>query len=390
MYFVLVTLTTIERSRDESRVADALARAPAVVLVGPRQCGKSTLARVVVPNADRFDLEDPRDRARLAEPALALGGRRSTIVIDEAQRAPGLFEVLRVLIDEDRTPGRFLILGSAGPTLIGMASESLAGRVAIVELGGFRLSDVGTEPLDRLWVRGGLPPSFTAADAEQSLAWRNDYIATFLERDLPGLGFPVPATTMRRFWTMVAHLHGQVWNGADVARSLAVSAPTVRRYLDAMTDALVVRQLLPWYANTAKRQVRSPKVYVRDTGLLHALLGIADGTALARHPRLGASWEGFVLEQLLARHPQRDPSFWGTHAGAELDLRLVIDGVPIGVEVKRTDRPTMTRSVGAALETLDVARIVIVHAGERAFPLAERVTAVPASLALTAGLLGHG
>lgn len=304
---------------------------------------------------------------------------------DEAQRRQDLFPILRVLADEDDRPGRFLVLGSASPDLVGRASESLAGRVALVELGGFRLSDVGAGALDDLWVRGGLPRAFLAADDRLSAAWRDDYIRTFLEPDLAALGSRFPATTMRRFWTMVAHCHGQAWNAAELARALGVSRSTVSRHLDALTDALVIRQLQPWFANLGKRQVRSPKVYVRDSGLLHRLLGIAGRDDLLGHPKVGASWEGFVIEQILQQHDVADPWFWGTHAGAELDLMARIGSRLVGVEVKRTDRPRVTPSMRRALADLDLDRLVVVHAGDEAFPLAERIDAVPAARLLIDG-----
>jgi hypothetical protein len=383
----MVLLAWLPRVVDEARVRSALERAPVVLVTGPRQAGKSALARVVAqPDPSHvFDLEDPRDVARLAEPTLTLPSLPGTVVIDEAQRMPGLFPVLRVLADADRRPGRFLVLGSASPDLVGLASESLAGRVALVDLAGFRLSDVGADRLDPLWERGGLPPAFLAADDRASAAWRDDYIATFLERDLANLGVRTPATTMRRFWTMLAHHHGQTWHGAELARGLGVSEPTVRRHLDALTDALVVRQLQPWFANIGKRQVRAPKVYVRDSGLLHRLLGLSSRTELLGHPKVGASWEGFVLEELL-KLDVRDPWFWGTHGGAELDLLVQAGGRRVGVEVKRTDRPRMTPSIRSALADLDLDRVVVVHAGEHRYPLAEQVEAVPARDAL----LGEG
>ena len=312
-------------------------------------------------------------------PALA-----GTVVLDEAQREPTIFPVLRVLVDEDRRPGRFLVLGSASPSLIGMASESLAGRVEVLELAGLRALDVGPAEFEALWRRGGLPPAFVAHD-EDSFRWRNQYVATFLERDLGNLGLRVPATTMRRFWTMVAHYHAQTWNGAELARALGISQATVRRYLDALTDALVLRQLTPWFANISKRQVRSPKVYVRDSGLLHCLLGIDDHVALLGHPKVGASWEGFVLEQLITLLDAPDPAFWASHAGAELDLRLQVGQRVLGVEVKRTDRPTVTPSMRAALADLDLDHLYVVHAGTDRFPLAERVTALPATELLSRG-----
>jgi predicted AAA+ superfamily ATPase len=361
-------------------------RAPIVLLTGPRQAGKSTLARTVVDPAPShvFDLEDPRDDARLAEPMLALRKLDGTVVIDEAQRRQDLFPLLRVLADEDDRPGRFLVLGSASPDLVGLASESLAGRVALVELGGFRLADLGPDALGDLWLRGGLPRSVLATDDARSAAWRDDYIRTFLERDLVSLGVRVPATTMRRFWTMLAHYHGQTWSGAELARALAVSQPTVARYLDALSDALVVRQLQPWFVNIAKRQVRAPKVYVRDSGLLHRLLGIGTMDDLQSHPKVGASWEGFVIEQILLLDVS-DPWYWATHAGAELDLLVHSAGRPVGLEVKRTDRPRVTPSMRHALADLDLDRLVVVHAGDHAFALGERIDAVPARVLLTEG-----
>lgn len=359
-----------------------------VVLTGPRQAGKTTLARTLVdaPAANFFDLEDPRDEARLGAPTLTLPALDGTIVIDEAQRRDGLFPVLRVLVDEDRRNGRFLVLGSASPDLVGLAADSLAGRVTLVELTGLELVDVGADELDTLWRRGGLPLSYLAGTEQHSVDWREDYVRTFLERDLANLGVRIPATTMRRFWTMVGHYHAQTWNGAEIARSLAVSEPTVRRYLDALTDALVIRQLQPWHVNIAKRQIRSPKVYVRDPGLLHRLLGIDDQQTLLAHPKLGASWEGFIVEQLLVRTGIRDAWFWGTHGGAEIDLLLDHDGEQIGVEIKRTDAPRMTPSIRNAINDLGLDRVIVAHAGADRFPLAENVEAIGAAELLTAGI----
>lgn len=378
----------IERPHARRQLQDALARAPVVLLTGPRQAGKSTLARDVVdpPPGNHFDLEDPRDDARLGDPTLTLSQLDGTIVIDEAQRRQDLFPILRVLADAHRSPGRFLVLGSASPDLVGLAAESLAGRVALVELAGLAVSDVGADRLDDLWRRGGLPPAFTATSDEASVAWREDYVRTFLERDLANLGVRVPATTMRRFWTMLAHYHGQTWNGAELARSLGVSEPTVRRHLDALSDALVVRQLQPWHANIGKRQVRSPKVYVRDSGLLHRLLGIDDQHALLGHPKLGASWEGFVIEQLLAHAEAHDAWFWGTHAGAEIDLVLQVGGQWVGVEVRRTDAPRTTPSMRVAMADLGLDRVIVVHAGTGHHQLDPGIEAVGAAQALTDGL----
>ena len=315
---------------------------------------------------------------------LALRDTGETIVIDEAQHKPDLFPTLRVLVDENRRPGRFVILGSASPDLVGLGSESLAGRVTFVELSGFRLGDVGTDRLDTLWLRGGLPESFLAPSEADSNHWRDNYISTFLERDLAGLGFGFPATTMRRFWTMLAHYHGQRWNGTEIAQSIDVSESTVRRYIDALTDALVVRQLPPWFANIKKRQVKAPKVYIRDSGLLHRLLGIGGMLDLERHPKLGAGWEGMVIEQLLNRYPRGYPSYWGTHGGAELDLRLEVEGKVLGFEIKRTETPSTSKSMHIAAADLNLDHLVVVHAGRHRFPLAERITAIGAAELLTA------
>lgn len=379
----------IPRDRDSLRLREALARSPVVLLTGPRQAGKSTLARAVAdpPAHCVFDLEDPADLARLAEPALALRPLPATVVIDEAQRRPDLFPVLRVLVDEDRRPGRFLVLGSASPDLVGLGAESLAGRVALVELAGLAVRDVGREELGRLWHRGGLPPSFLAADDQASLGWRGDYVRTFLERDLAQLGVRTPATAMRRFWTMLAHYHAQTWNGAELARAMGVSQPTVRRQLDALTDALCVRQLQPWFANVSKRQVRAPKVYVRDSGLLHALLAVPDGSALLGHPKIGASWEGFVIEQILAMPEAASPWFWATHKGAELDLLVTVDGSPVGIEVKRTESPSVTSSMRSALVDLGLVHLLVVHAGAHSYPLGNRISAVAAADLLVDGLV---
>lgn len=378
----------IDRRSASACVRAALDRSPAVVLTGPRQAGKTTLARTVVdaPASNVFDLEDPRDDARLGEPTLTLPPLDGTIVIDEAQRRDDLFPILRVLVDEDRRNGRFLVLGSASPDLVGLAADSLAGRVALVELTGLELVDVGADELDTLWRRGGLPLSYLAETEARSVAWREDYVRSFLERDLANLGVRIPATTMRRFWTMVSHYHGQTWNGAEVARSLAVSEPTVRRYLDALTDALVIRQLQPWHANIAKRQIRSPKVYVRDTGLLHRLLGIDDHRALLAHPKLGASWEGFVVEQLLVRTGISNAWFWGTHGGGEIDLLLDHRGQRVGVEIKRTDAPRLTPSIRNAIDDLELDRVIVAHAGRDRFPIASDVEAISAAELLASGL----
>ena len=379
-------MALIDRPTDARRLRDAISHAPVTLLTGPRQAGKSTLVSQTVDSSPAafFDLEDHRDLARLVEPMLALRDVGETIVIDEAQRMPELFPALRVLVDENRRPGRFVVLGSASPDLVGLGSESLAGRVTFMELGGFRLADVGSSRLDELWLRGGLPESFVAVTDEMSNRWRDDYISTFLERDLAALGFRFPATTMRRFWTMLAHCHGQTWNGARIARSIDVSESTVRRYVDALSDALVIRQLPPWYANISKRQVKSPRIYIRDSGLLHRLLGISSMYDRERSPMLGASWEGMVVEQILTRFAPANPTYWSTHGGAELDLRVETDGRVLGFEVKRTAQPTVTKSMHVALADLDLDHLFVVYAGPHRFPLTDRITAIGATDLLTA------
>lgn len=382
-----ISCMLIERRDAAARLRRALHRAPVVLLTGPRQAGKTTLSRLVGKSAPEctFDAENPVDATRLADPMLALSGLSGLITIDEAQRIPDLFPVLRVLVDRPVMPARFLILGSASPDLVGLASESLAGRVELVELSGLTVRDVGSSAADRLWLRGGLPPSFTARSNEDSAAWRDGYITTFLERDLAQLGVRIPAATMRRAWTMFAHYHGQLFSGAELARSLDVAQTTARRYLDALTDALVVRQLTPWFANIGKRQRRSPKIYIRDTGLLHRLLGIDDRLALERNPKLGASWEGFVLEQLAALLAPNPLYYWRTQQDAELDLYVELSGRPYGFEIKRTSTPSISRSMRSALVDLQLARLAIVYPGEHRFPLSDTVVAVPADQILTTG-----
>jgi uncharacterized protein len=331
----------IDRAALRARLKLALGRSRAVVLLGPRQAGKTTLARsLVAPDSGRyFDLEDPTVEAEFAAPMSLLRELRGLVVIDEVQHAPDLFKVLRVLIDREGAPAQFLLLGSASPSLLRQTSESLAGRIEIIEIGGLTLADVGTERQSLLWWRGGHPPSFTAVSDAASRQWRRDFIRTVIERDLRQLGINAAAPALLRFWAMLAHLHGQTWNAADPARSLGVNESTVRRYLDWLTQLYMVRQLQPWFENLGKRQVKAPKLYFHDTGLLHEMLGIASPAELLTHPRSGASWEGFALEQVLRVAQPDQAYFWATHTGAELDLLLFKDGKRIGVEFKRADAP---------------------------------------------------
>lgn len=362
-------------------IRDRLRDNQIVSLVGPRQAGKTTLARAVagesVDPVHFFDLESPADLARLANPELVLTPLTGLVVLDEAQRRPDLFPLLRVLADRSSPPARFLILGGASPSLIRDASESLAGRVSFVDVTGFSLTEVGGDQLQRLWWRGGFPRAFLAPDDAATRQWLEDFRRTFLERDIPQLGIQVPSATVGRFWTMVAHYHGQVLNVAELARALGSSEPTARRYLDILCGTYVVRQLPPWFENIKKRQVRSPKVYVRDAGLLHTLLGIADSQGLLGHPKVGASWEGFCVEQILHVCGDRDAYFWGTHNGAELDLLVRHGGRRLGFEFKFSDQPGTTKSMRIALQDLAMDHLYLVHPGEHTFPLDESITAIP-------------
>lgn len=371
------------RRRRLAHVLRLLDTVPCVAILGARQVGKTTLAGMVGDAWDGpvhvFDLERAADVARLAEPELALEPLEGLIVLDEVQRAPELFPALRVFID--RHPDRrVLVLGSAAPDMLRQSSETLAGRIAFCDLPPFTLDETGAGAIDDLWLRGGFPRSFLAPDDDASFRWRLDFVRTFIERDLPSLGSRVPSATTDRFWRMLAHAHGQVWNSSRFASSFGVADTTVRRYLDLLTSALVVRQLRPWHENVGKRQVRSPKVYVGDSGLLHALLDLPDRISIERHPALGASWEGFLIQQIVAATGARDDQqyFWATHAGAELDLLLVRGGAKVGFEIKRTVAPQVTRSMRSALGTLGLDRMYLVHAGPTTFPLGTDIEAISA------------
>ncbi len=361
-----------------SETVQALQDNPVVALLGPRQCGKTTLARMFA--ADRecefFDLEDPVDKRRLDAPKLALQGLEGIVVIDEIQRKPELFEILRVLVDDPANKARFLVLGSAAPRLVKGAAESLAGRIGFIDLTGFDLSEVEPARAEDLWLRGRFPRSFLASTERASRKWRDDFIRTFLERDVPQLGITIPADTLRRFWTMVAHYHGQVWNAAEFARSLGRAEATARRYLDILSGAYLVRQLQPWHANVGKRQVKAPKIYVRDTGLLHTLLSLENHRQVHSHPKYGASWEGFMIEEIVAAARTRDVYFWATHAGAELDLLLFHGGKALGFEIKVADAPRTTKSMHIAMHDLDLHHLYVVYPGDKTYPLTDAITAL--------------
>ena len=372
----------MERDQDVLAVQTALGRFPVVGIIGARQAGKTTLARAIAKRqlgpVTHFDLEDPADLARLADPRLALGDLRGLVILDEIQRRPEIFPTLRVLADRRPRRVRFLVLGSASPDLLRQGSESLAGRIHYHELKGLSLSDVGRTRLKRLWLRGGFPRSFLAKSETESVAWRRALIRTFLERDLPQLGVQIPAETLRRFWTMVAHVHGQTWNASEFGRAFGMADTTVRRYLDLLTATFLVRQLQPFHENLAKRQVKAPKLYVSDSGLLHSLLGLHDERDLEGHPKVGASWEGFALDEVVRLMGARaeDCYFWATHAGAELDLLIVRGRRRWGFEVKKTSAPSLTRSMHIAMKDLRLDRLDVIHAGRDSFALAPKVRAV--------------
>lgn len=370
----------------EESVRRALRRSRGVVLVGPRQAGKSTLAQRFLERGspNYFDLEYPPDAQRLAEPVQVLERLQGLVVIDEVQRQPELFPLLRVLMDRSDAPGQFLLLGSASPNLARQAGESLLGRVETVEVGGFDVQEVAAAEgawsapaADKLWLRGGFPRSFLADNDENSIAWRHNAIAQHVRGDLPQFGLDVAAPAMLRFWTMLAHYHGQIWSAADPARSMGVSEPTIRRYLDILTQTMMVRQLQPWHENLGKRQVKAPKIYFRDTGLLHALMGVQSIEQLVTHPRAGASWEGFALEQVLRIAKPDQAWFWATHQGAELDLLMLRGGQRVGVEFKRSDTPKMTPSMRIAMKDLKLDALYVVHPGLHRHRLADGIEAVP-------------
>ena len=362
-----------------------------MVLVGPRQSGKTTLARLLVSedSPNYFDLEDPASLVRLDEPLTALGTLKGLIVIDEVQRRPDLFPILRVLVDRSQSTARFLILGSASGDLLRQTSESLAGRMEQLAIGGFTLNEVGADAEQALWVRGGFPRSYLAASESDSLSWRRSFTQTLVERDLPTWGVRIPASALQRFWMLLAHYHGQIWNAAEPARTLSQSESTIRRYLDVLTDAFMIRQLQAYHVNVKKRQVKAPKIFVRDSGLFHQLLGIESLDALLLHPKLGASWEGFVIEQILMTQPHDQAYYWATHQGAEIDLVIQKGDKIYGIECKRKDAPKMTPSIRVAQQDLGLSKVIVVYPGQKRYRLSDTTEVIPVS-AIAAGepLLG--
>ena len=374
----------IERKNLLQQVRYALEHNRAVALIGPRQCGKTTIARQSVSpdSSNYFDLEDPVSLLRLDHPKTALQDLRGIVVIDEVQNKPDLFPILRVLCDRTPLPARFLILGSASPALLRQSSESLAGRISIIPMSGFKLEEVSVNMLNRHWERGGFPLSFLAESERQSWEWRKNFVTTFLERDVPQFGGKISSTSLFRFWSMLAHYHGQIWNAAEAARTLDINESTARRYLDFLQDLFMVRQLQPWFTNLGKRQVKSPKIYFRDSGLLHYLMGIKSADELALHPRVGASWEGYALEEVIKATQPDEIYFWATHSGAELDLLLIKDNKRIGVECKRMDAPKLTPSMRTAMVDLQLDKLVVVYPGSQPYSLTEGINVLPLAKAV--------
>ena len=373
----------IARKNQVAKIQALLSQFPVVALNGPRQVGKTTLVRSLAP-AHFFDLEDPRDAARLASPMMALEPLTGLIVLDEIQAHVQLFPALRVLADRPNRPAQFLSLGSAAPELAQRSAESLAGRVAYHELTGFDLAEVGVEDLRKLWVQGAFPRAYLE-DGAASNRWRIEFTRSYLERDIPALGLRLPPATLRRFWSMLAHYHGQPWNGAELARAFGVSEKTVRHYLDILTATFMVRVLPPWHENLGKREVKAPKVYLSDSGILHSLLGLETETALLGHPKVGASWEGFAMQQVISAlgATAQQCYFWKLHSGAELDLLILGNGARRGFEFKLTDRPRVSASMHTAVRDLKLDSLHVVHAGAHSYPMAEQIHALALADILT-------
>jgi predicted AAA+ superfamily ATPase len=372
-------MAMLPRPRVIERIDETFRVHSVAALLGPRQCGKTTIARMIARQRPSvyFDLENPIDARRLEAPMRALEKLKDLVIIDEVQRLPKLFELLRVLVDRPDNQARFLLLGSASPYLVKGVSESLAGRIGFTDLSGFDLTEIGAGQHERLWLRGGFPRAYLADDDPTAMLWRDAFIRTFLERDIPQLGITIPAETLRRFWTMIAHYHGQIWNAATFARSMGTSENTARRYLDILAGAYMIRVLPPWFENIRKRQVKAPKVYIRDSGVLHALLQLQTLTDLQGHPKLGSSWEGFAIEQIICALETRDTYFWATHAGAELDLLVMAQGKRFGFELKYADAPARQRSMLIALEDLHLEHLWVVYPGDQTYDLDDRISVIP-------------
>lgn len=369
----------IHRATYLQQIEKALGRSPVTALLGPRQCGKTTLARMIEGGRQAcfFDLESPLDQARLQNPQMALDSLEGLVILDEIQMRPELFRVLRVMADRAGNRTRFLILGSASPGIVRGISETLAGRIEFIEMSGFDLGETGAEGIQDLWLRGGFPRSYLPESIEDSLAWREGFIRTFLERDIPQLGITIPAPAMRRFWTMLAHFHGQTLNSSELGRSMGITDKTIRSYLDILTGTYMIRQVQPWFENIKKRQVKAPKIYFRDSGILHHLMSVTDQKSLMVHPRLGASWEGFAMEQAIRGLGLTEFYFWSTYSGAELDLLFFRNGKKYGLEFKFNETPSLTRSMGVALQDLSLEHLWVVYPGMHAAPLEERISILP-------------
>lgn len=374
-------LSSMKRLFYAEQIKTALKRAKIAVITGPRQCGKTTIARRFVSekSINYFDLEDPVSLQRLKEPMTELSRLKGVVVIDEVQRMPTLFPILRVLADRKSAQCRFLLLGSVAPEMMRNVSETLAGRTETIELTPFSSDEILQKQTERLWLRGGFPSSFLAHNEKDSFSWRKNYIDTLLRLDLSLLGLNLSPETMHRFWYMLAHCHANIWNAADPARSLGISETTVRRYLDALTGIYMIRQLKPWHENLSKRQVKAPKIYFRDSGLLHVMLGVESRNQLYLHPRLGASWEGFIIETLLHRNRDTSPYYWSTYSGAELDLLLIKGNKRIGYEIKRSDAPSLTASMRIAFSDLKLQKLYVVYPGKISYALARNIEVISAN-----------
>ncbi len=371
----------ITRKSYLDRVDTALERSKIVALLGPRQCGKTTLAKAIWAKREStyFDLESQADQKRLGNPEMMFDSLSGLVVIDEIQTLPELFQTLRVVVDKPQNKCCFLILGSASPSIIKNVSETLAGRVEFIDMAGFSLAELGEASAEMLWIRGGFPRSYLAKSDSDSVAWREGFIRTFLQRDIPQLGIQIPSAMIRRFWTMLAHWHGQTWNASKIASSMGLTNKTVRSYLDLLTDTYMIRQLQPWHENIAKRQVKSPKIYFRDTGLLHSLLDLEDGYGLRGHPQCGASWEGFAIEQVLQAIRPAQAYYWATYSHAELDLFFILNGKRYGLEFKFSEAPTKTKSMAIAIDNLKLEKLLIVYPGTESWPVDDKITVCPLS-----------